>query len=476
MNASITQQRRFGLLGARNTLYLGLPLLNAMRVSEIKAIVAHEMGHFVAQHGRSTAFAYTLRTRWHQIGERLPDGIVAGVLRRFFEWYGPWFASYSFVLARRQELEADAIAAKAAGARAAGHALIRVALQARLLDEGWRCIWSQSVLRPDPPVSPHRTLAAAVLEVKDGLDDLLVDALQVRPDLDDTHPSLTARLAALDVSPAPPPQLIEPAAPILLGEALGPVTDKLDAQWHDAADETWAEVYTQRQEYHREREDLDARGLEGELDVDEQFRHAGLIELLDGPKAGAAAFAALVAAHPDAHGARFRNGDALLDAGDEDGVALLLEAAEAEPELRVHACRRLAQHFHATNRPERAQPYWDEAEEAEQRQLAARKEAETIDERVTLRPLDAATRTRLADLLIGMEGLRRMDAAVRDLSTGPQIVFVFGARRGCVAGELLDRVIETLLPEHDLLGIEHSQRRSWLRKRLRALPNSRVVG
>jgi hypothetical protein len=39
--------------------------------------------------------------------------------RRFFEWYAPYFAAYSFPLRRRHEYEADTAAAEAASAEAA---------------------------------------------------------------------------------------------------------------------------------------------------------------------------------------------------------------------------------------------------------------------------------------------------------------------------------------------------------------------
>lgn len=468
MNAAITQYPRFLFLPSRNILFLGLPLLQALAPEEVEAVIAHEIGHFAGAHGRTASFIYHIRMRWSQLGERLSRGIVAGGLRRFFRWYGPWFAAYSFVLARRQEYEADALAARIVGAASMGNALIRIAYQSARWQEGWSLIWTQAVERPDPPSSPYRLLGEIVFTPPDeNASDVLARALTRQRDLDDTHPSLSQRLSALNVVPQLPPPFAESAAAVLLGPALPVVTDRLDAEWHDSADESWTEEFDGRQSLRAERQALeDHAGGEG-LDYEGQHRLAQLVEVIDGPQQGADAFATILERFPDAHGSRFRHGDALLDSGDEAGVASLLEAARGEPGLLTAALERIVRYGYATGREqliETFEPQLDAAIAAEQEVWRI---SSTIEESTALRALEAEKQDELIRLTAGIAGVKWLLAGVRDLANGQQIVFVFATQRNFTGTEVLDALLDAMLPAGDLIGIQHCNKRRWLTKRLK---------
>lgn len=468
MNAAIAQYPRLLLLPSRNILFLGLPLLQALAPKEVEAVIAHEMGHFAGAHGRTASFIYHIRMRWSQLGERFSRGIVAGGLRRFFRWYGPWFAAYSFVLVRRQEYEADALAARIVGSATMGNALIRIAYQSARWHEGWSIIWTQAVERPDPPSSPYRLLGeVASAEPDETASEVLARALTRRRDLDDTHPSLSQRLAALDVVPELPPPYTEPAAAVLLGPALTTIVDRLDAEWHNTADESWAEEFGGRQELRAERQALEDRAGAEDLDYEGQHRLAQLVEVIDGPQHGADAFATVLERFPDAHGSRFRHGDALLDAGDEAGVASLLEAARGEQVLLTAALERIVRYGYATGREqliETFEPQLDAAIAAEQE---ARRRSSTIDESTALRALKAEKQEELIQLTADVAGVKWLLAGVRDLENGPQIIFVFATQRKFTGTEVLDALIDAMLPAGDLIGIQHCNKRRWLTKRLR---------
>lgn len=477
LNAAITQEARFLAFGGTNTLYIGLPLLGAMSIAEIEAVVAHELGHFVGCHGRSAGFVYRVRLRWAQTAERLPTGIVAGAMQKFFGWYGPWFASYSFVLARQQEYEADRVAARVVGARVAADALIRVNIQAERIGQAWSAIWSQATTRDDPPSSPYRTVAAVLVGEQADDDGAMQRALMSGVALDDTHPTLSQRLAALQEEPRLPPLLLEPASSSLLGGAADRFWAHFDAQWHDRADAVWAEDYEQRQNERAEQRRLGEEIASGDRAREKLFRHAWLTELIDGPASGTAAYAAMREHYPDAPDARFRQGDCLLECGDERGIALLLEVADAEFAFRSHAYRRIVSFLIASGRGEEADVYCPLLEAAEKDDARASAEANSIDESVALRPIDPATGEKLIALARDVFGVKSLHASVRDLKYPPQhqIVFVFEAKKGAVGQEVLDALIEALLPAGDLLGIEKCRKRRWLAKRIEALPNSRIL-
>jgi Zn-dependent protease with chaperone function len=69
---------------------------------------------------------YRLRKRWQQLMQALDREEHWGkfVFVRFFDWYAPFFAAYSFVLARANEYEADRCAAQATDPRHIADALI----------------------------------------------------------------------------------------------------------------------------------------------------------------------------------------------------------------------------------------------------------------------------------------------------------------------------------------------------------------
>ncbi len=475
LNAAITQQQRM-ILGSRNTLYIGLPLLQAMREAEIAAIVAHEMGHFVGRHGHASAFAYRIRMRWMQVAEHIPDGVVAGVLRRFFGWYGPWFAAYSFVLARRHEYEADAISAAVAGKTVAADALVRVTFQADRRHEGWQMIWSQAHERPDPPRSPGQLFGETIFPDTGGDPQMVLDrALAEPPGLDDTHPSLAQRLAALGVAPALPAPLEAPAAPALLGTQLATLIDAFDAEWHANNDTPWAELYEERQtaiaDYATLRAEIDA----GPLDHDAHFRFACHVETFEGSEAAVTAFAAMLAAHPEANEARYRQGDALLDLGDASGIALLEEAAAIDPAFRIHALERILRHAIVTAQPTLAEEYRARLDTACDDAERARVDSGAIDEKVVFRPLDPDQRDRIAAEVAAVGGVERLDMAVRDMAFGPQIVFVFKAAKSYTGTDVLDGLIEVIQREGDVLGVERSFNHRWLAKRIERVAGSRVV-
>lgn len=134
-NASISQLPRRGLMGGHlNRLQIGLPLMMALDVPRLSAVLAHEYGHLRGNHGRFAAWIYRTRLSWMRMNDHLADeNSLAGWLNgRFMRWYVPRFLAQSFALARQDEYEADRISAKLVGAQTAGAALIEIDLKAQL--------------------------------------------------------------------------------------------------------------------------------------------------------------------------------------------------------------------------------------------------------------------------------------------------------------------------------------------------------
>lgn len=197
LNAGVLQ--RGGLLGfgGRRVMVLGLPLLSALRVTEFRAVLAHEFGHYLGGETRLGPWIY--RTR-EAIGRTIRTLTEADSLLRFvFEWYGKAFLLITHAISRRQELAADRLGAEVAGAPALAGGLRRI----HGADPAYQAFFEQEmapVLSAGfrPPVADGfvRFLRSEpVSTAVEGIEKKM--ARERKGDAYDTHPPLGERLAAL---------------------------------------------------------------------------------------------------------------------------------------------------------------------------------------------------------------------------------------------------------------------------------------
>jgi heat shock protein HtpX len=200
VNAAVFQ--RGGLLGfgGKRVMLVGLPLLDTLTVSQLRAVIAHEFGHFDAGDTRLGPWFY----RTHDALERTVIALhqAESIWRKPFTWYLDFFLRRTAALKRRQEFLADELAARLAGRGAAISGLEAVSKAA----PAFHAYWSSEAV----PVleSGHR---APLLEgfrrfrdasiVVDATDQILEDERKAEADPYNTHPSLGERIAALERLP-----------------------------------------------------------------------------------------------------------------------------------------------------------------------------------------------------------------------------------------------------------------------------------
>jgi Zn-dependent protease with chaperone function len=198
-------------LGGRRMLGIGLPLLCGLDRQQLRSVLGHEFGHFCG--------GDTLRGPWIYRGRRAMItaannltavsrtlggfGIIFRVLSIPFTAYAVRFVSFTQDLSRRQELAADPVGAKLAGAASSIAALRAVEICAAAFD-----VYFKSELVPlirlgcVAPVAEgfRRFLATDVAR-------RLVAQVQAEPrrkaDTLDSHPSLAERVAALTAVSGP---------------------------------------------------------------------------------------------------------------------------------------------------------------------------------------------------------------------------------------------------------------------------------
>jgi len=337
-NAAVVQLPRLGMLGwHRNYLLIGLPLMKALTVEQFKAVLAHELGHLSAGHGRMSNWIYRLRMSWARLMAVLEHQRSWGtfMFRRFFNWYVPYFAAYSFPLARANEYHADGVAAASTSPRALAEALTSVDVVGRFLAERyWPNVYKRADDLPQPAFAPYSGLGE---QLAGGLDDAstapwLERALADRTGTANTHPSLSDRLAAIREASRIAVPAEGASADRLLGGALAGITEDFDRRWRESVLASWEQRHREVREGRARLAELDrAAAGDKELGIDEALERARLTEAFGaGADAALEQFRAVHVRSPEAPLHAFALGVRLLARDDEAGVALVGQAIERD--------------------------------------------------------------------------------------------------------------------------------------------------
>lgn len=338
--AAVTCPRMFGLLGERRYLVLGLPLLRLLDRDELLAVIAHEFGHFRSGNGRFMAWIYRLRLRWWRMAEAVAtSGLLSPLLlSRFFDWYAPHFDAVSFVLAREEEFEADAVARRLVGHGPLASGLIRLEHASAWLDKRLQRPMADRVRgQPKPPLSISAEQARWLRELPPLDVARVVAAAEREHDVDDTHPVLSKRLAAGDGVPeAVGPGL--PAAGLFDPPLLAEIERVVDTQWREHLQARWAEAHAAAEPERQRLAELERNGGPAEADL---LAHARLCETLRPDQGPLRLYQQVLARLPDNPSALFRVGVLRVDAGDLEGVALLARAMTLDAGAIVPVFERL---------------------------------------------------------------------------------------------------------------------------------------
>ncbi|MEZ4739357.1 MAG: M48 family metallopeptidase [Flavobacteriales bacterium] len=139
VNASVSYDSTFWsmFLPVRKNLRIGLGLVNALNVSELRAVIAHEFGHFSQRSMKLGSYVYTVNRTIHDLVQHrdswdralqgwaeaggifgwfaLPTFYIVRSVRQALVWAYGWVNRSHMSLSRQMEFHADAIAASVAG-------------------------------------------------------------------------------------------------------------------------------------------------------------------------------------------------------------------------------------------------------------------------------------------------------------------------------------------------------------------------
>jgi Zn-dependent protease with chaperone function len=346
-NAYVVQHPRFlGLGRCHNTLVLGLPLLLALDLDEVRAILAHELAHLGGDHGRFIARVRRVELVWERLGQDSTQIKGAGLFREFRNWYFPRLEAVLFALKRQHEFEADA-----AAARVVGPSLVPALLHVSFLDDLvndllWRPVRRHARETPKPSGRLFQELAEAL---RAPLDPAWVGARVTRArarvtDPDDTHPSLAERLAALGFSgEVDAERLAKPAgtdaATAFFGSNLHRITLRMSEWLRGRIAAECAEIHEAHGRMVRRRDALRAEATTRALNVDEEMELADLVFRTESKEKAVEAHRAVVARFPNVARAQLVLGRLLLQLEDEEAESVLRQAVAMDPGYRMEALR-----------------------------------------------------------------------------------------------------------------------------------------
>lgn len=275
-NAAVMQ------VGGGRELLLGLPLVAGLTVGELRAVLAHELGHFAG--GDVALMARTMAARGFLVGMRDHAGAFS---RWLFAGYYRVYVVAAAASNRSVELRADRYAAEAAGPAVAAQAvrkLLGIKLAWDLVVEERVSMFAAAKVRAPLYEAVARTLHAEEDGIERATERFLAEQ---RPRWDDSHPRLVDRVEAISCLNVPPvPHDRRPALVLVggggrwLAEAEAKI---LRWQWPLAS---WDEVVTNwARATLPERMDRLVIGLHEEAAIDEETPLAALQALREDPAA-----------------------------------------------------------------------------------------------------------------------------------------------------------------------------------------------
>jgi Zn-dependent protease with chaperone function len=360
-NAAVAHRPRLGMLGwPKHYLIIGLPLLELLSEAEMAAVLAHEFAHLSRQHARLGHWIYRLRLSWdfmftQYLNQPQFEGEISSrtLIRKYVNWFWPYFNAHAFVLSRANEYDADSVAASITGSKSIAAALARIRMFDEVIDSKfWPELWREAVKTPTPPSDPFDQLASFVrTHFQTPRPELLDRALLAITTNNDTHPCLRERLSNLDFSEPTSlaPALIalpacESAATALLGSSLESIRKDVNNAWRKDCEETWKKRYDRGISLDHRIQSVE-KSLTNRLDVETLWEKARSIMDSQNDAAAEPLFRQILTLSPSHAPANFCLGRKLLADDKTEGVEHIERAISEDRSLFHEGCAQLFEFY-----------------------------------------------------------------------------------------------------------------------------------
>lgn len=201
VNAYVAHRGGIMGVGSRRIMGVGLALMQSVSVPQLRAIIAHEFGHY--HHGDLKFARWIYKTRLAIERTVINLSRHASWLTAPFRGYAKLFIRITQSISRAQEFAADRLAASVAGAKEMIDALVAVRCAASAFGS-----YFETELAPvlnsgfRPPIAAGFTAFMAAPPVKRAIEEVLPRIVaEEQTDVEDSHPPLRERVAALGEMP-----------------------------------------------------------------------------------------------------------------------------------------------------------------------------------------------------------------------------------------------------------------------------------
>lgn len=224
MNAWVMQRGGLMGMGGRRVMGLGLPLMRMLTVSQLRAVLAHEFGHYYGGDTKVGPWIYKTRIAIIRTVQSLSgSGGEGSLLQLPFQWYGKLFLRITNAISRRQEFVADELAARTIGSKP----LIDGLRTVHAAGPAFGAFWSNEMIPVlnagyRPGLVEGFDHFVRVEQIAGIMSQQIEEEMKSgKSDPYDTHPPLKARIAAVAELPAGQVDAEDPSAISLLEDIQG---------------------------------------------------------------------------------------------------------------------------------------------------------------------------------------------------------------------------------------------------------------
>jgi heat shock protein HtpX len=195
VNAAVTQRGGAMGISSRRVMILGLPLLQVLTLPQLRAVLAHEFGHFWGGDTRLGPWIYQTRSAIARTTQNLSRSWLVAP----FMAYANMFLRVTYAISRRQEFVADELAARTVGAEVLAEGLRTVSGAAAAFQGYLRSEYLPALGAGfQPPLVEGFQRFVQAEPVTRAMQELVeTEAASQEADPYETHPTLGERLAAL---------------------------------------------------------------------------------------------------------------------------------------------------------------------------------------------------------------------------------------------------------------------------------------
>ena len=437
LNAAAVQRPRLGVFGwYENYVVLGWQLLEGLPYEEVRGIIAHELGHLSADHGRFGLWAYRIDETWNQLRENMSKGGygLSIIFRWFVRWFSPRFSALTFAVRRADEYEADRSSVQLVGAKTAASALMRLHVKRKVFsrwadDEYWREVTKASAYPAG--ILDRLTELAAEPTTSEEYKTIINTRLKDKTGFSSTHPSLSDRIQAMgDTQGAideAVSQVAETAAVRIFGNQYEAIKAKIAGHEHDDFVKEWTRQSKRYTEWRSTLKSLEEKRDAGALTEPDRVLVAVYRDRLESSQVGMQLYKELYDEGVVSPILFINYGFSLLDEGDRSGIELIERALELDPNMREHGQQRIARFYWETGDHESLDNLNEVRFDAqiESQEVDQERRKALVSDEFIQHTLGSVEVEQLRESLLQIEQLRLAYLVSKKLSNGTSTPFLF---------------------------------------------------